>query len=164
MVDGTDPVSPVAATHPTELSLAEVRALAHLLHRTQVDKIGRPYAEHVEAVERGVQLRGGSIHQRMAALLHDTVEDDRITLSCLFVIGVPTPALVLVEAMTHRADESRSDYIARVMATPGATVIKQADLAHNEGRLAAITNEPLRERLRAKYARDRAQMTGLAGG
>lgn len=59
----------------SEVNLSQVEALARLAHAAQVDKAGRPYAEHLAAVAGGVAERGGSPEQIAAAWLHDSVED-----------------------------------------------------------------------------------------
>ncbi|CAM3156877.1 HD domain-containing protein [Stackebrandtia soli] len=137
---------------PPEPSLTEVERLAARLHRRQVDKAGRPYIGHPRAVAARVAADGGSVHQQMAALLHDVVEDTEASLSTLGADGVPAPVLVLVDAMTKRRDESHEDYLTRLARVPGAALIKRADIAHNSdpNRLAALPG-PLRARLRAKY-------------
>lgn len=139
-------------------SMEPVRLLAYLLHAGQVDKQGVPYWRHLAAVEATVKARGGTVIQRIAALLHDSVEDDRTTLDGLAGYRVPIAALTLIDALTMRKGEQRADYIARILTTPDASLIKEADLDDNEGRLDGITDETTRDRLRGKYARDRAQI------
>ncbi|MEY9836763.1 hypothetical protein ABH941_001983 [Streptacidiphilus sp. EB103A] len=136
------------------LSLAEVEAAARRAHAGQVDKAGRPYAEHLAAVAAGVRERGGDQEQIAAAWLHDSIEDD--ALSAEWLAGAPlserTKALVL--AMTKHPGEDPRDYAARLRAEPGAVQIKQADMEHNSNarRLAAL-DPATRIRLRRKYAR-----------
>lgn len=62
------------------------------------------------------------------------------------------------------AGEGLSSYTARILATPGALLVKEADLAHNAdpARL-AVLDEPTRTRLTAKYAQVRG-LLGLVGG
>jgi hypothetical protein len=68
-----------------------------------------------------------------------------------------------VRALTKRAGEPPEAYAARILATPGALLVKEADLAHNAdpARLAAL-DEPTRTRLTEKYTRMRA-LLGLEG-
>lgn len=70
----------------------------------------------------------------------------------------------MVLAVTKRAGEPPEEYAARILATPGALLIKEADLAHNAdpARL-AVLDEATRERLTAKYARMRG-LLGLSEG
>ncbi len=136
------------------LSLDQVEAVARRAHAGQVDKAGRPYAEHLAAVAAGVRERGGDPEQIAAAWLHDAIEDD--ALSGEWLAGAPlserTKALVL--AMTKHPGEDPRDYAARLRAEPGAVVIKQADLEHNSNpRRLAELDPATRIRLRRKYAR-----------
>lgn len=142
------------------LTLPEVEAIAREAHRGQTDKAGRPYAEHLAAVAEGVRIRGGSGEQMAAAWLHDAVEDG--ALSREWLDGAPLPARVkeMVLAVTKRDGEDLFTYTGRILATPGALLIKESDLAHNADpdRLAVL--EPAtRTRLAEKYA----QVRGLLG-
>ncbi|MGW1174094.1 HD domain-containing protein [Kitasatospora sp. NPDC002543] len=145
------------------LSLSEVEAIARRAHRGQVDKNGHPYAEHIAAVARGTAARGGSSAQIAAGWLHDTVEDDRLSREWLAGAALPAETKAIVDALTRRPDEPVEEYTARILATPGALLVKRADLAHNSdpARLAAL-DRPTAERLAAKYARMR-ELLGLIG-
>lgn len=70
----------------------------------------------------------------------------------------------MVLAVTKRPGEATADYTARILATPGALLVKEADLAHNAdpARL-AVLDGPTRERLTEKYARVR-ELLGLPPG
>lgn len=67
-------------------------------------------------------------------------------------------------AVTKRSGEPPEEYAARILATPGAPLVKEADLAHNAdpARL-AVLDDATRTRLTAKYARMRA-LLGLDAG
>ncbi len=69
----------------------------------------------------------------------------------------------MVLAVTKWAGEPVEEYTARILATPGALLIKESDLAHNAypARL-AVLDAPPQNRLTAKYARVRA-LLGLEG-
>lgn len=139
------------------LSLAEVEALARRVHAGQVDKAGRAYVEHLAAVASGVSARGGSAAQVAAAWLHDSVEDDALSEQWLREAALAPETKNIVLALTKRPGETPEDYAARILATPGARLVKEADLAHNAdpGRLAAL-DDATRERLTRKYAHMRA--------
>ncbi|MFJ9894900.1 HD domain-containing protein [Streptomyces sp. NPDC091280] len=139
------------------LTLTEVEALARAAHEGQTDKAGRPYAEHLKAVAEGVRARGGDPEQIAAAWLHDSVEDDALTARWLDEAALTRRTKDIVLALTKRAGESPETYAGRVLATPGALLVKEADLAHNAdpARL-AVLDEPTRVRLTEKYARMRA--------
>lgn len=127
--------------------------LAERLHEGQVDKAGEPYIEHPRGVARLTALFGGTLHQQLAALLHDVVEDTDCTLDDLRELGTPEPVVVLVDALSKRPDESRDDYLARVVANPDAILVKRADLASNSDpvRLGKLPQE-VRDKLERKYA------------
>lgn len=141
----------------THLTLAEVEALARRAHEGQTDKAGRPYAEHLAAVAEGVRARGGDAEQIAAAWLHDAVEDDALSEQWLAAAALTARTKAVVLALTKRAGEGPQEYARRILATPGALLVKEADLAHNAdpGRL-AVLDEPTRKRLTEKYTRMRA--------
>ncbi|MET9129578.1 HD domain-containing protein [Streptomyces antibioticus] len=145
------------------LSLSEVEALARAAHEGQTDKAGRPYAEHLRAVAEGVRSRGGDADQIAAAWLHDAVEDDALSAVRLRDAALSDRTKAIVLAVTKRAGEPPEAYAARILATPGALLVKEADLAHNAdpARL-AVLDEPTRRRLTEKYAGMRA-LLGLTG-
>ncbi|MEU2619826.1 HD domain-containing protein [Streptomyces sp. NPDC007157] len=142
---------------PTPLSLPEVEALARAAHATQTDKAGRPYAEHLAAVAEGVRVRGGDPEQIAAAWLHDAVEDHALTADRLAAAPLTARTRAIVLAVTKHPGEAPEAYARRILDTPGALLVKQADLAHNAdpGRL-AVLDEDTRKRLTEKYARMRA--------
>ncbi|MFE7384212.1 HD domain-containing protein [Streptomyces zhihengii] len=145
------------------LSPAEIEALAREVHAGQTDKAGRPYAEHIAAVAEGVRARGGSEEQIAAGWLHDAVEDDRLSRARLESAALPRAVKDMVLALTRGEGEDLSSYTRRVLDTPGALLVKEADLAHNThpARLAAL-DAATRERLTEKYARTR-RLLGLPG-
>lgn len=146
------------------LSLAEVEALARAAHAAQTDKAGRPYAEHLAAVADGVRARAGDEEQIAAAWLHDSVEDDALCERWLTDAPLTARTKNIVRALTKGPGETPRAYADRVLATPGARLVKAADLAHNAdpARLAAL-DAPTRERLTRKYAELRA-LLGLVEG
>lgn len=141
---------------PPRLSPAEVEAVARAAHEGQTDKAGRPYAEHLRAVAEGVRRRGGDDEQIAAAWLHDAVEDDALTERWLDGAALSRRTKDIVLALTRRPGEPPEEYAARILATPGALLVKEADLAHNAdpARL-AVLDEATRTRLAEKYARMR---------
>ncbi|MFG2665310.1 HD domain-containing protein [Streptomyces sp. NPDC048387] len=139
------------------LTLAEVEALARSAHEGQTDKAGRPYAEHLAAVAEGVRLRGGSPAQQAAAWLHDSVEDEALSGGQLAAAALPQEVKDMVLALTKRPGEPLEEYTARILATPGALLVKEADLAHNADPVRlSVLDAPTRDRLTAKYARVRS--------
>lgn len=135
------------------LTLAEIEALAREAHAAQTDKAGRPYAEHLRAVAEGVRARGGSDAQIAAGWLHDAVEDDVLSRGWLAEASLPQEVKDIVLAVTKVPGEDVTAYTARILATPGALLVKEADLAHNaDPRRLAVLDEATRTRLTEKYA------------
>ncbi|MEV7996532.1 HD domain-containing protein [Streptomyces sp. NPDC086077] len=145
---------------PQEMSLTEVEAVARTAHAGQTDKAGRPYAEHLSAVAEGVRARGGEDDLVAAAWLHDAVEDGALSEEWLARAALPQRTKDVVRAVTKRPDEEPQAYARRILATPGARLVKAADLAHNADpdRL-ALLDEHTARRLTQKYA----TMRGLLG-
>ncbi|MDT0329651.1 VOC family protein [Nocardiopsis lambiniae] len=141
------------------LTLEQASELAARAHAGQVDKIGRPYVEHVFAVRD--LLAGHGEHARIAGVLHDVLEDTDLTADDLRAHGCPEEVVRAVLAVSRRPDETYDDLIARAAADPLGRLVKLADNAHNsdEARLAALPAEQA-ARLRAKYARARAVLEG----
>ncbi|MFF2043620.1 HD domain-containing protein [Kitasatospora sp. NPDC058170] len=139
------------------LSLAEVETIARRAHAGQTDKSGHPYTEHLAAVARGTAARGGAEEQIAAGWLHDAIEDDALTREWLADAALPDTTKAIVDALTKRPGEPPEQYAARILATPGALLVKQADLAHNSdpARLADL-DAATAARLTAKYRRMRA--------
>ncbi|MEU9942324.1 HD domain-containing protein [Streptomyces lavendulae] len=135
------------------LTLLEVEALARGAHEGQTDKGGRPYAEHLAAVAEGVRLRGGTPAQQAAAWLHDAVEDEALSPADFAAAPLPQEVKAMVLALTKRPGEPLEEYAARILATPGAALVKEADLAHNADPVRlSVLDAPTRDRLTAKYA------------
>ncbi|MYQ49414.1 HD domain-containing protein [Streptomyces sp. SID4985] len=139
------------------LTPAQVETLARAAHARQTDKAGRPYAEHLAAVAEGVRRLGGDDEQIAAAWLHDAVEDDALSEEWLTAAALTPRTKAIVRAVTKHPGEPPEAYAQRILATPGALLVKRADLAHNAdpARL-AVLDEATRERLTAKYTRMRA--------
>lgn len=134
-------------------TIESVDKLAAAVHVDQVDKSGQPYVGHVRGAARIAEQNGATVEQRMAALLHDSVEDTSCTLDQLAALGVPDAVLRMVDALTHRPGEDQRGYLTRLTETPEAVVVKRADIAHNQSpdRLGQLDRHT-RDRLRKKYA------------
>lgn len=96
-------------------------------HAGQFDKAGQPYILH----PLRVMLRMTSAHERMAAVLHDVVEDTPVSLAQLAAEGFASEVIAAVDALTKRAGESRIDAAHRAAADPVARQVKLADNAEN---------------------------------
>lgn len=130
-----------------EPTIEDAIVLATQSHRGQVDKAGAPYILHPLRVM--LRLKGEA--DRIAAVLHDVIEDTRITEEFLREQGYREEVLRALDALTRREGESYADFIERVAGNPLARRVKLADLADNldASRLPEITPKD-RERL-ARY-------------
>ncbi|MFK7885917.1 MAG: HD domain-containing protein [Gammaproteobacteria bacterium] len=102
----------------------EIAARAHV---GQTDKAGAPYILH----PLRVMLNVGSHEQRMAAVLHDTVEDTDVTFEDLISEGFSSAVIDAVRALTKRHREPRLEAAKRAAADPIARYVKLADVADN---------------------------------
>lgn len=96
-------------------------------HAGQVDKAGQPYILHPLRVMFAVR----SLHERMAAVLHDVVEDTPITLDDLGTEGFPAEVLDAIRALTKTEGEARLAAARRAAENPVAKVVKLADVTDN---------------------------------
>jgi (p)ppGpp synthase/HD superfamily hydrolase len=108
-------------------TLERAIAIAAAAHVGQVDKAGQPYILH----PLRVMLRVATEHERMAAVLHDVVEDTDVTLHTLAAGGFAPEVIAAVEALTKRPGESRMLAAVRAAANPIARMVKLADNAEN---------------------------------
>lgn len=101
--------------------------IAAIAHAGQVDKAGQPYILH----PLRVMLRLEGTDERIAAVLHDVVEDTEVTLAALTQEGFSQEVIAAVEALTKRPGESRLDAAARAAINSIARAVKLADNAEN---------------------------------
>jgi len=134
------------------LTVIEAVSLAARLHGAQTDKLGEPYLGHLVRVMLRLPT-DASDDEKVAALLHDVIEDVPDGSRLLAEAGVPARVIGLVATLTRRDGEDYDAFIDRVAGTP-ARRVKRADVEDNSdpGRLARLPAET-RERLLKKYAR-----------
>ena len=96
-------------------------------HEGQTDKAGAPYILHALRV----MMRMETEHAKIAAVLHDVIEDTSVTIDDLRQAGFTTDVLSTLDHLTHRADEPYESYIERVSVHPMARRIKITDLEDN---------------------------------
>lgn len=136
------------------MTIGQIRDLARRAHDRQVDKLGVPYFQHVEAVANA--LAPIDIRLEAAGWLHDILEDTPWTAQHLREVGVSTYTVSIVEAVTKRPGESYEDRTRIIAENPQAALVKIADNAHNSHpeRMAQLP-EWVRARLEEKYQRAR---------
>jgi len=141
------------------VTLEDAIIFAADLHRSQRDKAGEPYILHPLRVALPVR----SDRERLAAVLHDVVEDTGVTLDGLRERGLDEGVVAAIETLTKREGEGYPAFIERVAQNPIARAVKLADLADNldPDRLAALPAE-LQQRLRAKYEPARKRLLAVA--
>lgn len=115
---------------------------AKSIHANQVDKAGKPYIEHLQAVVNN--LVEPSEEMVAVAWLHDSVEDTEQSIDDLtYYFGKDVAEAV--RAITKVDGEHYDEYLARVKNNPIARQVKIADLTHNMDltRMPNITNKDL---------------------
>jgi guanosine-3',5'-bis(diphosphate) 3'-pyrophosphohydrolase len=108
-------------------------------HAGQTDKAGAPYVLH----PLRLMLAVSTPFERIAAVLHDVVEDTAVTLADLRSEGFAEEVIAAIEALTKRPGEKRLEAAARAAANPIARVVKLADVTDNMdlSRIAAPTEK-----------------------
>lgn len=120
----------------------EQRALkiAEFAHFGQTDQLGAAYLHHPNGVrELMMQLpeydalsEDDKRDARIAAQLHDVLEDTAVNADDLRKWGVTEKQMKAIDAVTSRKGEAKPDYYNRVLAAgPVATCVKLGDLSHN---------------------------------
>ena len=129
-------------------------------HAGQEDKSGLPYAFHPIRV----MLRCKSDEAKIAALLHDVVEDTPVSLDQLCEEGFSEDVLSAVRLLTHDPSVPYEDYIRQLSRNPIAREVKLADLEDNSDikRLTGIDEKAV-ARLR-KYLFAYRYLTGGSEG
>jgi (p)ppGpp synthase/HD superfamily hydrolase len=139
-------------------TLEKAIEIAARAHAGQFDKSGAPYILH--PIRLMLAVSGQS--ERMAAVLHDVVEDTNITLDDLRSEGFPEEVLLAVEALTKRPGESRLEAAARASENPIARAVKLADVSDNMD-LGRISNPTERDFARLReYEQVRALLVAKA--
>lgn len=103
---------------------------AMYFHQTQIDKAGQPYFFHVIYV--ALSLQDADVPTKIAALLHDSVEDGHCTLNYIKEV-YGNEIAQYVDTLTRRDTETYFEYINRIKNSglQNCIEIKKADLKHN---------------------------------
>lgn len=117
-------------------TLERAIVIAAEAHAGQVDKTGAPYILHPLRVMLAVE----GVEAKVAAVLHDVVEDTPWTLEELRAEGFGTDVVDAVDGLTRRVGEVYLDFCRRAASHELARRVKLADLADNldPDRLAAL--------------------------
>lgn len=122
---------PSPLPHQSHFTLDDARALARIAHDGQVDKLGVPYVEHVEAV--AAALVDFDVAVQIAGMLHDVVEDSDLTIEDLRTRGVSERSLAAIQLVSRNLhpEMSYQEDIADICSSRDATLVKISDNAHN---------------------------------
>ena len=107
--------------------LDDAIVIAAQAHQKQKDKSDAPYILHPLRLMMYMQTET----EKIAAVLHDVVEDSDLTIEQLREKGFPPDVLNAVECLTHRNGEDYETYIERVKTNETARKVKIADLEDN---------------------------------
>lgn len=107
--------------------LSRAVAIAAIAHQDQLDKAGAPYILHPVRL----MMRGQTIEEQIAAVLHDVVEDSDWTLNLLAAEGFPLEIITALDCLTRRPEETYDQFLDRVLTHPLATHVKRYDLEDN---------------------------------
>ena len=134
----------------TEMTIKAMK-VAYEAHLGQLDYNDVPYIFHpyhlAEQMDDEVSCT--------IALLHDVVEDTRLTLSDLEQI-FPTQVVEIVRLLTHDENIDYFDYIREIKKNPIATKVKLEDLKHNSDESRSIGSNLTQDQLlywKTKYAK-----------
>ena len=108
-------------------TLEKAIEVAARAHAGQSDKAGEPYIFHPIRV----MLAQSDPRARIAAILHDVVEDSDVTLDDLRREGFSEEVVVAVDALTEREGETRLDKAKRAAKNEIALRVKLADVTDN---------------------------------
>ncbi len=111
-------------------------------HAGQKQKNGEPYILH----PLRVMMQMDTIPGKIAAILHDVIEDSDWTLEQLAEKGISPEVLEVVDLLTHYERDSYEAYIERLKKNPLARKIKLADLSDNMNirRLSSLREKDLK--------------------
>lgn len=129
-------------------------------HSGQKDRAGEPYIQH----PLRMMMKMKTTEEKITAVLHDVVEDSKMSLAELKKEGFSERILKAVDALTKRKGESYKKSIERVKENPLAVKIKIADFEDNMDirRLKRITeNDRKRLNRYLKYYREVKAITSL---
>ena len=134
-------------------NLEDAIALAVQAHFGQLSKDGEPYVLHPIRV----MLACSSDEERIAAVLHDAVEDTGTTLDDLRRAGFSERVIAAVDSVTLREGEEYDTFIERCASNPIGRIVKLADIADNMNleRIPDLTARDFERYQKYRRARDR---------
>ena len=118
-------------------------SIAEEAHKGQFRKDGTtPYIEHPMKVASFLYTLGIREDEILAiALLHDVLEDTKVTAHALLGAGFSKEVVAAVCLVTKKSDYNNKEYYENILMDPYATIVKIADRAHNLATLYNFTPE-----------------------
>ena len=101
-------------------------AIALVAHKGQVDKAGVDYINHPLTVAS----KCNSEKAKIVALLHDVVEDTKVTLDDLRLF-FDDEIVDAIDLLTHQEGDAYMTYLSRIKNNELARIVKIADLENN---------------------------------
>ncbi|MDO4962879.1 MAG: GTP pyrophosphokinase [bacterium] len=121
------------------------------LFKVDIDKGGFPYIQHLIYVYRHVD----TIEEKVVALIHDVIEDKKVTKEDLLEVGFPIKIVDDVVSLTRVKPITYDDYINNLInnGSVEALKVKLADLRNNMD-MSRIKNPTIKdyERVEKRYA------------
>lgn len=119
-------------------------------HKNQVDKSGLPYIHHPLHLAEQMDDE----YSTCVALLHDVIEDTKITLEDIKNEGFPSEVVEAISYLTRDKNVDYMSYVANIKNNKIATKVKIADLNHNSdlSRLNKVLDKDLKRVEKYKLA------------
>lgn len=96
-------------------------------HKEQVDKSGMPYVFHPFYLASQMTDEVSVT----VALLHDVVEDTKISFDDLVSLGFSDEVIAALKLLTHEENVPYMEYVEKIKTNETAKKVKLADLRHN---------------------------------
>lgn len=139
-------------------TLERAVAIAAQAHAGQLDKAGAPYLLH----PLRLMLQMETTDERIAAVLHDVVEDSGWSLERLLDEGFSETVVEAIDSVTRRPEETYEEFVIRASHNPIGRRVKLADLRDNSD-LRRISNPTVTDHERVeKYQRAIALLEGTS--
>ena len=137
-------------------NLEKAIAIAVEAHAGQVQKNGDPYVLHPLHLMMQMETEA----EKIAAVLHDVVEDTEWSLADLQAEGFSDEVLVAIGLLTCQPHMTYEQFIEEIAPNPLARKVKLADIAHNMDvrRLPTITMKDVDRLIQYRAAFERLQL------
>lgn len=107
--------------------IKQAMKIAYKAHDGQYDKNGYPYIHHPFHLAEQMETE----EEIIVALLHDVIEDSKISIKELKEAGFSKEVITAIELLTKPSDANYFNYIRKISTNELAKKVKLADLLHN---------------------------------